>query len=248
MTTQVVNDPDDPRQGPEPDAASNGDDDELIRRAELNIAQAIAETGRQCGSCSLCCRLLEVPEEGKKTGEWCPHCRPGHGCSIYADRPTACRAWACEWLTNPFVDDDWFPQQCGIGIDTMIVGDHDCHRFHVDPRTPNRWREEPFYSKIKSVAWRGLHEDPAALVVVSIKGRWRLILPDKEVEYPEGQAIRIVPLGRDHFEVACFETDDGARRFDEAVEAVAEMSQDPNVSPLVIIERAARILFEPGAG
>lgn len=52
---------------------------------------------RKCGSCTLCCTALAVPELGKKTGEPCKHLTPT-GCGIYEDRPLSCRAFECMWL------------------------------------------------------------------------------------------------------------------------------------------------------
>src|SRR5262249_20143690 len=55
---------------------------------------------RQCGDCSLCCKLLNVPEVGKPANDWCPHCRPGHreaactGCTTWRCRCIGFRSWA----------------------------------------------------------------------------------------------------------------------------------------------------------
>src|SRR5262249_4530121 len=47
---------------------------------------------RECGKCSLCCKLLPIQELNKPIDTWCPHCRPGHGgCTIYSSRPSECR-------------------------------------------------------------------------------------------------------------------------------------------------------------
>jgi len=59
---------------------------------------------RQCGSCSLCCKLLPIAKSDvfdfeKAAGEWCSHCAPGlGGCTIYDTRPQGCRNYKCEWL------------------------------------------------------------------------------------------------------------------------------------------------------
>ena len=68
---------------------------------EADVAERIAKTGRVCGSCSLCCRLLDVPEAGKAQSQWCPHCLPGRGgCAIYDERPHVCRRCSCLWLID----------------------------------------------------------------------------------------------------------------------------------------------------
>ena len=56
---------------------------------------------RSCGSCAVCCKVLQVPEFVRAKGDWCPKARPGSpegACTIYPDRPTGCRGFACLWL------------------------------------------------------------------------------------------------------------------------------------------------------
>src|SRR5262249_6364064 len=58
-------------------------------------------TGRECGECSACCKVLDVLELDKPAHQWCKHCRPGRGgCLIYDRRPTICRVFACAWLID----------------------------------------------------------------------------------------------------------------------------------------------------
>lgn len=65
---------------------------------------------RECGECTLCCRLVPVNDSGitingidstralhKAAGQRCVHQRRT-GCSIYLRRPVSCRAWSCMWL------------------------------------------------------------------------------------------------------------------------------------------------------
>lgn len=53
---------------------------------------------RQCGSCTLCCKLVPVQELDKNAGEVCPHQRHFKGCAVYDKRPRSCKSWSCEWL------------------------------------------------------------------------------------------------------------------------------------------------------
>jgi hypothetical protein len=57
-------------------------------------------TGRVCGACQLCCKLVPVPPIHKAAGERCRHSKVGKGCLIYATRPMACRTWSCRWLAD----------------------------------------------------------------------------------------------------------------------------------------------------
>jgi hypothetical protein len=171
---------------------------------ETTAAAAVARTGRSCKDCSLCCRVHLTVEAGQKPGGWCPHCRPGAGgCSIYATRPEPCRTFVCGYLTNDVdFDDRWFPKTAGIVVDFVPLGpDRFGLRFNVDCRRPNRWREEPYLSKIRAMALSGLrgHRGKKWLTFVVVAPKpWLLVLSHGEVEYRPG--ARIVQVTPDRFE------------------------------------------------
>lgn len=108
---------------------------------------------RECGSCSLCCKLLYVPELNKPIDTWCPNCRPGHrGCTVYSSRPSHCERFTCLWLDGR-VDEHWFPARCKMMLTQrkekqLIVT--------VDPNFPNAWRQEPYYSTLRAITNRGI--------------------------------------------------------------------------------------------
>lgn len=113
---------------------------------------------RHCGDCALCCRVMGVPEV-KKDWEWCPHCLPKRkygACTIYQDRPERCRDFHCQWLLDERFGDYWFPRLSKIVVDTKVEGEQAWVYFVVDPVVPNRWREEPWFSDIKTIARAGL--------------------------------------------------------------------------------------------
>lgn len=79
-------------------------------------------TGRRCGECTLCCKLVPieredhpeerwptaiaalgirdaVPEFNKPAGQRCQFQRRT-GCQIYKRRPFSCQIWTCRWLAN----------------------------------------------------------------------------------------------------------------------------------------------------
>ena len=44
----------------------------------------VSETGKTCGDCGLCCKLLGIEAIKKAPGQWCGHFRKGvGGCGIY---------------------------------------------------------------------------------------------------------------------------------------------------------------------
>jgi len=137
------------------------------------------KTERQCGTCSLCCKLLGVPEV-KEDFTWCPHCRmPGGGCSIYATRPAPCRDYKCQWLVDERFGAHWFPAKAKILIDRKLEDEKAYVIFVVDPDYPTRWREEPWHSDIRKIAKAGLNGVLGInwITVVSIRDKRLVIGP-----------------------------------------------------------------------
>lgn len=101
---------------------------------------------RECGTCSLCCKLPYVAELNKSIDTWCTHCEPGKGCTIYTDRPQQCRDFRCWWLDGR-LSDEWYPARCKMFVHTLSVA---ARRIlvTVDPAFPNAWRREPYYSTL----------------------------------------------------------------------------------------------------
>lgn len=206
-----------------------------VESNERFIIELKANTGRSCGSCSLCCRLLNVPEAGKPEHGWCPHCRPGKGgCSIYPDRPNVCRTYACHWLIDDVnFNDDWFPQKSRIVPDFHIDDEtkNMFLRFHIDPRTPNRWREEPYYSHIKKCTLAGLLgkivKDQMIQTVVSINGEWTLIMPTREFKYAPGMVMR---TGDTSFEFVPCKSNEAVKELQKTLGVLHEVAMDIRAS------------------
>lgn len=110
-------------------------------------------TGRECGACTLCCKLCPVPGAPlhKPAGVKCKHQRAGKGCSIYASRPFACRSWACRWLCDSETAGMPRPDRCHYVIDIkddyveMVQDDGTRHKIGViqvwvDPAFRDAWK------------------------------------------------------------------------------------------------------------
>jgi hypothetical protein len=88
---------------------------------------------RQCGGCTLCCKLLPVHEgkivDGvdnpfsfhKNAGERCQYQSHAKGCTVYgkATMPRACRVWNCRWLVNDDTGNLSRPDRSHYVIDIM---------------------------------------------------------------------------------------------------------------------------------
>lgn len=192
-------------------------------------------TGRECGECSLCCKVLDIDELSKPPGKWCQHCRPGTGgCGIYDTRPVTCRSFACFWLTSPRLSEAWKPSRARIVVHLKKDEDGPCHwDFIVDPSRPERWREQPYYGVIKQVAFNGLNVVDGIYFQTYVKTKRQSILvrPEKEVDVTGRYHV----IGNDgdawEWKVATFATQAAANRFIDATnEASAKLA--PELPPI----------------
>ncbi len=146
---------------------------------QLDQAQFVVQAapGRDCGTCTLCCKVFDVPSLEKPMGKWCTHCAPGRGCGIHATRPDHCRAFFCLWMTQTWLGPEWKPERSKIVLTMDPV-----NRFllaQVDPGAPQAWKREPYYGQLKAWAAGALRE--RRHVVVFINQLATVILPDRDV-------------------------------------------------------------------
>jgi hypothetical protein len=112
---------------------------------------------RQCGDCTLCCKLLPVRSLGKGSGERCRHQQHHKGCKVYANLLAVapeCRLWNCRWLVDE-AGDTSRPDHAHYVIDVMPdfirADDGDGNivevpvvQVWVDPRYPDAHRDPAF--------------------------------------------------------------------------------------------------------
>jgi len=157
--------------------------------------------GRGCGGCALCCKIMRIEELDKPKGAWCPHCAPNRaGCTIYDSRPRECRTFHCAWLTLEQLGPEWQPTRAKMVLSFEAGGKRIV--VHVDPGTPAAWRAEPYFGQIRR--WAQAAVDHAGQVVVHVRDRAIVILPNKEVDvgtFAPGDVIvvreRATASGRD---------------------------------------------------
>jgi hypothetical protein len=162
----------------------------VFQVTENHTAAAISD--RNCGSCTLCCKLLAVPAIDKPRGQLCQHCTPGKGCNIYRDRPGVCRDWNCGWQIWHWLGQEWHPLESRIVINPNLSLDpaHSAIDFHVDPADPDRWRKPEYLSQLRLLARGGLEGEVKFRVIINIDGirKW-IVLPDAEVEFNRFQKL-----------------------------------------------------------
>ncbi len=111
--------------------------------------------GRACGSCTLCCKSMEIPVFGvvKTRGVWCSYACSS-GCRTYATRPEVCREFTCLWLSGAF-DDEHRPDKTGLVM--VPAGDGSMPVHVTDPLT-----KREHIALIAHEGQPGMHERAAA--------------------------------------------------------------------------------------
>lgn len=146
------------------------------------MESATAETppelvpGRSCGTCTMCCKLLDIDVLEKPRGVWCRHCNPKSGCMAYETRPQACRGFYCGYLRLPDLDERWKPSKARF----LINFEERANRIviHMDGERANAWRIEPYYSTIKQ--WSLNMARSGGTLAVWAGSNLTLIFPDRE--------------------------------------------------------------------
>ena len=127
-------------------------------------------TERNCGDCTLCCKVMAIETLAKPAGTWCSHCRPGCGCLIYETRPTECLSYSCLWLTDKRFGQHRKPNKSKI----VLTASEDGIEVRCDPGFLDAWRKEPFLSQFRLWARQG------TIVSVFVADRVTHILPSGE--------------------------------------------------------------------
>ena len=128
---------------------------------------------RECGDCSMCCKLMEITELEKPAGRWCQHVVKKKGCRIYDDRPASCAAFMCGYLVWPLAEEYWRPSKSKM---VTVMEDENRMAIYVDPSMPNIWKSEPYYEDILSWGYQAYKSNQQ--LVVSVNRHMFAILPD----------------------------------------------------------------------
>jgi hypothetical protein len=120
-----------------------------------------ADPMRQCGACTLCCKLVPVKEIGKRAGERCQHQRHT-GCAIYSRRPMSCMVWSCSWLLGDDTKELRRPDRSRYVIDPMpdqvSVGGQRVQVVQIwcDPKAPDAWQDPALIAFLQRKAAEGV--------------------------------------------------------------------------------------------
>jgi hypothetical protein len=120
----------------------------LIDREKAVMVQPAS--GKSCGSCTECCRIVGVTELSKPAGASCVHCASGVGCRIYVDRPQSCRTFMCDWLVQPQLGPELKPDRCHVVL--MHMPQHRGLVAGCDLEHPDAWRAPAVINLLRRLA------------------------------------------------------------------------------------------------
>lgn len=149
-----------------------------------------------CQDCTACCTVFEIEELKKEFGEPCKFLGrtlfQEHGCTIYQDRPDACRNYICLWLeaarsVNRKAPEELRPDICGV-VMGWPWGTRDRETLHVypipgHPKYPDAWRVPPVSDHLQEVLRNG-----GKLMIfaegkrIAIRGDMAVVGTEKEFE------------------------------------------------------------------
>lgn len=156
---------------------------EIAPMGSIAVARPAARlvAGRDCGTCTLCCKVAAVEEMTKPNGVWCSYCKSGKRCTIYDQRPPSCRRFYCQWMLEMGLGPEWKPERAKFAM-VKTEGGRRLTAL-VDPGFPSAWRRSPYYENLKRWALEASRRLPEVyLVDVLIGQRSIAILPDRDVE------------------------------------------------------------------
>lgn len=141
---------------------------------------------RECGSCSLCCKVMGVQELKKPMGKWCTYARKGVGCTIHHQEgyPKSCRGFTCLWMEREVggIPDQFKPDKVHAFFLGLLEGKGVA--LYVDPGYPFAPLTQPLSGLIDHLMGKGVE----VLVVVGEKyfrkkeGKWVGMVPVQQAD------------------------------------------------------------------
>ena len=120
---------------------------------------------------------MAIDELAKPQGTWCPHCKPGRGCSLYGAHPASCQSFQCGWLANLDMPDEVRPDRSKVVLDIDSDGNRVIAR--CDPGHPMAWQREPIHAQLRR--WSALGWERGQMVLAMTNRRLWLIAPKEDV-------------------------------------------------------------------
>ena len=173
---------------------------------ETMVKLWVDKSKRTCGTCSMCCKILNIEPLNKPAGIWCKDCNPGKGCRIYDSRPQVCREFGCGWIIDADVPEWMAPNKSGVVITIPEMNPEDGDYapdgtpplqrvdMHVDRNATGRWRKEPYIRFILDSGARGLRNNKY-VTIIHDAGQSYVVMDDKRLVETNNEQFATVDTG-----------------------------------------------------
>lgn len=117
-----------------------------------------------CQDCTGCCVVFEVKDVPKAFGEPCKYLGKtlfGPGCTIYEDRPYACRHYVCLWLDSQRREDvSTMPESLKPEVCKVVMGwpwgiDRETLFVYPYPGYETAWQKPPVSLHLRAILAKG---------------------------------------------------------------------------------------------
>ncbi len=132
---------------------------------------------KECGTCTLCCKVYDIDDFEKKAGKLCHNVRSEGGCGVWGLHPKTCQEFKCLWLRHDDMDGRWRPDVAGFVL--RLEPNGTTLDIDVDHDRPDAWRQEPYYSQMKK--WSEVMPRNEGLVVVYAPEGLYVITPQEDL-------------------------------------------------------------------
>ena len=143
--------------------------------------QEPSTAARECGSCTLCCKIMSVWEIEKPNGVLCKHVRNHQSCAIYETRPQSCRTFNCLWLRGVGTDAMRPDRSRVVMVEADDPTDPSAPKGFaavLDPTRPLAWREPAMLGFLEMI------RDRYGAVGLAIGSRKRVFRAGQPLETP----------------------------------------------------------------
>ena len=107
----------------------------------------------KCGSCTMCCETLPIPEIHKPASVLCKNCIENKGCDIYSSRPQSCINFDCVYIQSDDMDESLRPNECGVTFEKVTTKIY----FGTElPKNVGSWKKENVINYIKRLNKQGI--------------------------------------------------------------------------------------------
>jgi hypothetical protein len=161
----------------------------------MKWVEAKPDPAKNCGTCTLCCKVFDVDwlDKPKPAGRWCHHCKPGKGCAIWQSVPERCADYYCVWRLDPALGPEWKPERARF----ILTHAHEEAPLAIvlDPGAPDAHRREPYATKLRETALAHLHGRGSTLVIFGGQRR-ALLMPEGEIPIPDAVSLHEIRIER----------------------------------------------------